>query len=140
VKKVSVHPLPGTERAVQLGDDMINIAETPQNLNAPFIYEDSGINKIGNTYYYSYCTNFEVHTYEMFNQHGDGGNNHHAMFEFKGKYYMLYHSRLLEMAMGVPGSIPGQGYRSTHIDEVTIQPDGTIAGRVGRHGNRLCHS
>jgi len=164
----STHPLPGTERAVQLGDDMISIAGTPQNLNAPFIYEDSGINKIGNTYYYSYCTNFEVHTYlarpndfpaavtidksgsiaymtsgnplgpytlqkmilpnpdEMFNQHGDGGNNHHAMFEFKGKYYMLYHSRLLEMAMGVPGSIPGQGYRSTHIDEVTIQPDGTI--------------
>ena len=164
----SVAPLPGTERAVQLGDDMISIVGTPQPLNAPFIYEDSGINKIGNTYYYSYCANFQVHNYlnrpnefpaattigksgsiaymtsnnplgpytlqkmilanpdEMFNQHGDGANNHHAMFEFKGKYYMLYHSRLLEMAMGVPGTIPGQGYRSTHIDEVAIKPNGTI--------------
>jgi len=164
----SVAPLPGTERAVQLGADMISIVGTPQTLGAPFIYEDSGINKIGNTYYYSYCANFQVHNYlnrpdeypaavtigksgaitymtsdnplgpytlqkmilpspdEMFNQHGDGANNHHAMFNFRGKYYMLYHSRLLEMAMGVPGRITGQGYRSTHIDEVTINPDGTI--------------
>jgi len=160
-------PLPGTERVVQLGDDMISIVGTPQTLGAPFIYEDSGINKIGNTYYYSYCANFEVHNYlnmpqypaadtlgesgviaymtsenplgpytlqkkilrhpdQMFSQHGAGGNNHHAMFEFRGKYYMLYHSRLLEMAMGVPDSIPREGYRSTHIDEVTIKPDGTI--------------
>jgi len=72
---------------------------------------------------------------ETFNQHGSGSNNHHAMFEFRGKYYILYHSRVLEMAMGVPGSIPREGYRSTHIDEVTILPDGTIdeikAGRKG---------
>jgi arabinoxylan arabinofuranohydrolase len=164
----SRHPLPGTERAVQLGDDMISIVGTPQTLNAPFIYEDSGINKIGDTYYYSYCANFQVHTYlqrpeqfpaavtlgesgviaymtsdnplgpytlqkmilrhpdQMFSQHGDGGNNHHAMFNFRGKYYMLYHSRLLETAMGVPGTVPREGYRSTHIDEVTIKPDGTI--------------
>jgi arabinoxylan arabinofuranohydrolase len=164
----NVAPLPGTERAVQLGDDMISIVGTPQTLGAPFIYEDSGINKIGDTYYYSYCANFQVHNYlnrpeefpaavtlgesgviaymtsdnplgpytlqkmilrhpdEMFKQHGAGGNNHHAMFNFRGKYYMLYHSRLLEMAMGVPGEIEREGYRSTHIDEVTIKPDGTI--------------
>jgi arabinoxylan arabinofuranohydrolase len=161
-------PLPGTERAVRLGDDMISIAGTPQNLNVPFIFEDSGINKIGNTYYYSYCSNFNVRTYlqrpqefpaavtigrngaitymtsgnplgpytlqkmilpnpmEIFNQHGSGANNHHAIFEFRRKYYMLYHSRLLEMAMGVPGTLPREGYRSTHIDEVTVLPDGTI--------------
>ncbi|MDR2951870.1 MAG: family 43 glycosylhydrolase [Treponema sp.] len=158
-------PLPGTERAVQLGDDMISIVGTPQNLGAPFVYEDSGINKIGSTYYYSYVSNNHVHDYvdvnpdaaiirksgaitymtsdsplgsytlqkmilpnpdEMFNQHGAGANNHHAMFEFREKYYIVYHSRLLEMAMGVPGTIPREGYRSAHIDEVTIQPNGTI--------------
>jgi arabinoxylan arabinofuranohydrolase len=159
-------PLPGTERAVQLGDDMISITGTPQNLNVPFIFEDSGINKIGNTYYYSYCSNFQVSTYlqrpqefpaavtigkngaitymtsdnplgpytlrkmilpnpgEMFNS--KGGNNHHAIFEFRGKYYIVYHSRLLEMAMGVPETLPREGYRSTHIDEVNILLDGTI--------------
>jgi arabinoxylan arabinofuranohydrolase len=120
----SKDPLPGTERAVQLGDDMISIAGTPQNLNVPFIFEDSGINKIGNVYYYSYCSNFQVKTYlqrqrefpaaetigkngaitymtsgnplgpytlrkmiltspqEIFNQHGSGANNHHAIFVF----------------------------------------------------------
>jgi arabinoxylan arabinofuranohydrolase len=159
-------PLPGTERAVQLGDDMISIAGIPQNLKVPFIFEDSGINKIGNTYYYSYCSNFQVSTYlqrpqefpaavtigkngaitymtsdnplgpytlrkmilpnpgEMFNS--KGGNNHHAIFEFRGMYYILYHTRLLEMAMGVPETLPREGYRSTHIDEVNIQMDGTI--------------
>jgi arabinoxylan arabinofuranohydrolase len=164
----TTHPLPGTERAVQLGDDMISIAGTPQNLNVPFIYEDSGINKIGDTYYYSYCANFQVHHYlerpdefpaaaiigksgsivymtgdnplgpftlrkmilpspdEMFQQHGAGGNNHHALFEFRGSYYIAYHSRLLEMAMGVPSSVPREGYRITHIDEVTVKDDGTI--------------
>jgi len=165
---LSNDPLPGTERAVQLGNDMISLAGTPQSLNAPFIFEDSGINKINGTYYYSYCSNFNVTTYlqkpkefpaartigkngaitymtgknplgpytlqkmilpnpkEIFNQHGSGSNNHHAIFEFRGKYYILYHTRLLEMAMGVPGSIPREGYRSTHIDEVTILADGSI--------------
>jgi arabinoxylan arabinofuranohydrolase len=164
----TTHPLPGTERAVELGDNMISIVGRPEKLNAPFIYEDSGINKIGDKYYYSYCANFQVHHYmerpeefpdaakivksggitymigdnplgpftlqkmilphpdEMFQQHGDGGNNHHAMFEFRGKYYMAYHSRLLEMAMGIPASVPREGYRITHIDEVTIRDDGTI--------------
>jgi len=61
---------------------------------------------------------------EMFNS--KGGNNHHAIFEFRGKYYILYHTRLLEMAMGVPESLPREGYRSTHIDEINILPDGTI--------------
>ncbi len=56
-------PLPGTERAARLGDDMISIVGTPQNLNVPFIFEDSGINKIGGIYYYSYCSNFNVRTY-----------------------------------------------------------------------------
>jgi len=166
-------PLPGTERTVQLGNDMISIIGTPQSLNVPFIFEDSGINKIGNTYYYSYCSNFNVRTYlqkpqefpaavtigkngsivymtsdnplgpytlqkmilpspkEIFNQHGSAANNHHAIFEYRGKYYILYHTRLLEMAMGVPGTIPREGYRSTHIDEVTIQHDGTIDEIIG---------
>jgi len=159
-------PLPGTERAALLGDDMISLAGIPQNLGVPFIFEDSGINKINGIYYYSYCSNFQVRTYlqrpeefpaavtigkngaitymtgdnplgpytlqkmilpnpgEMFNS--KGGNNHHAIFEFRGKYYIVYHSRLLEMAMGVPETLPREGYRSAHIDEVTILPDGTI--------------
>jgi len=65
---------------------------------------------------------------EMFNI--KSGNNHHAIFEFKGKYYITYHSRLLAAAMGLDDegkeSVKGEGYRITHVDEVTIKSDGTI--------------
>eukprot|EP00833_Pecoramyces_ruminatium_P016052 jgi/Orpsp1_1/1190084/evm.model.d7180000076491.1 len=37
---------------------MISLAGTPQLIDAPWVFEDSGINKIGNTYFYSYCTNW----------------------------------------------------------------------------------
>jgi arabinoxylan arabinofuranohydrolase len=166
-------PMPGTERVVRLGDDMISIAGTPQNLNVPFIYEDSGINKIGSTYYFSYCSNNQVHHYatrpddfpvaaqigksgaivymtsdaplgpytlqkmilpnpdenlHMVDgvRHGAGANNHHAIFEFRGKFYIAYHSRILEMAMGVPSSIPREGYRITHVDEIPVNKDGSF--------------
>ena len=49
---------PGTIRAVKLGYDMISLAGTPVTIDAPWVFEDSGINKIGNTYFYSYCTNW----------------------------------------------------------------------------------
>ncbi len=51
---------PKTARAVQLGEDMTSIVGEPVVIDAPYLFEDSGINKIGDTYYYSYCTNFQV--------------------------------------------------------------------------------
>lgn len=145
---------PYTARAVQLGDDMISIVGEPVSIDPPYLFEDSGINKFGDTYYYSYCTNWNVDSagaaeFGIKNAHiaymtsdsplgpftyqgsimknpgeffGCYSNNHHAMFEFNGKTYMTYHTRLLELEMGVD-----HGYRSTGIDEVTINEDGTIA-------------
>lgn len=46
-------------RVVKLGDDMISLAGEPQVIDAPAPFEDSGINKIGDKYYYSYCTNWD---------------------------------------------------------------------------------
>ena len=37
---------------------MISIDGEAVKIDAPYIFEDSGINKIGDTYYYSYCTNW----------------------------------------------------------------------------------
>ena len=37
---------------------MISLAGDPITIDAPWVFEDSGINKIGNTYFYSYCTNW----------------------------------------------------------------------------------
>lgn len=52
---------------------------------------------------------------------GVGGNNHHAIFEFKGVWYIAYHSQTLAKAMGIP-----KGYRSTHLNQVFFNDDGTI--------------
>jgi len=170
----SNHPMPGTIRAAKLGADMISLDGNPVKLPAPFSFEDNGCFKLGNTYYYTYCTNRGVDGYasdaaasepyhpqavqigkgmsiaymtsdkplegftlrnriltnpgEMFNI--KGGNNHHAIFKFKEKHYITYHSRLLANAMGLDdegkASATGEGYRITHVDEVTITADGTI--------------
>ncbi len=51
------HPKSG--RCVQLGDDMISIVGTPAEIDAPWLFEDSGINKINGKYVYSYCANWD---------------------------------------------------------------------------------
>lgn len=52
---------PGTARVCKLGDDMISLDGDPVAIeNVDYLFEDSGINKIDGTYYYSYCSNFNV--------------------------------------------------------------------------------
>ena len=143
---------PGTARVAKLNDDMISLATDPQPIeNVPYLFEDSGINKIDGTYYYSYCSNFSmtpegVAEYK-FNQgqiilmtsdnpmgpfelygpilknpqdyFGRGGNNHHCIFNFKGEWYITYHSRILEEAMGMDA-----GYRSTNVDRLIMSEEG----------------
>lgn len=150
---------PGTARVAKLSDDMIHLDGDPIAIaNVPYLFEDSGINKIGNTYYYSYCSNFDV-TEQATKEYGfdkgeictmtssnpmgpfeyckpilknpeyffgRGGNNHHCMFNFEGKWYMSYHTRLVEEAMGI-----NHGYRSTNIDAVTVNDKGEIATITG---------
>ncbi len=143
---------PGTARVAKLNDDMISLATDPKPIeNVPYLFEDSGINKIDGKYYYSYCSNFSmtpegVAEYK-FNQgqiilmtgddpmgpfelygpvlknpqdyFGRGGNNHHCIFNFKGEWYITYHSRILEEAMGMDA-----GYRSTNVDRLIMSEDG----------------
>lgn len=132
---------PGTGRCVKLGDDMISLAGTPVKMDTPYLFEDSSILKIGDTYYYSYCTNWNTggnnlgiknaqiaymtsknplgpFTYQgvMFKNTAEmgldkGGNNHHSLVYFKNNYYLLYHARQVENRMGY-----NLNYRSPHID------------------------
>ena len=96
-----------------------------QKLEVPYLFEDSGINKIDEKYYYSYCSNFSTdgntlglhsgaiqymvsdnpmgpfeYVGEVFENPGVffecSGNNHHAIFEFKGKMYIAYHASTVE--------------------------------------------
>lgn len=141
---------PGTARVAKLGKDFISIEGTAATIRPPYLFEDAGINKIGNKYIYSYCINWNTggnpygfsnaeigymtssNPMGPFNFSGvayanqgaflsgqNGGNNHHSMFKFKGKWYMTYHARLLQNAMNI---CPGKNlnYRSSHVDYVTV--------------------
>jgi arabinoxylan arabinofuranohydrolase len=68
-------------------------------------------------------------------------NNHHAMFEFRGRQYIAYHSVKLQTTRGLTYG-PGDNYRSTHIDRIALNNDGTLAdvpgslegpAQVGKH-------
>ena len=149
---------PKTARCVKLGDDMTSIVGTPQAIDAPYLFEDSGIHKFNGKYYYSYCSNFNTggnpygltsgainymvsdnplgpFTYagEAFKGigafFGTGGNNHHTFYKFNGQWYLFYHAQYLQDSMGLKG-----GYRSTHIDKVTINSDGKIQAVTGTKG------
>ena len=149
---------PGTGRVAQLGDDMISIVGEPVRIDAPYLFEDSGIHKFNNKYYYTYCSNWQVDkagtdkygfvnaeivclesdspmgpfTYKETILENPGryiglyGNNHHCVFTFKDRWYMTYHSRVLEKKLGIE-----HGYRITNINEFTMQEDGTI-GKIGQ--------
>jgi arabinoxylan arabinofuranohydrolase len=49
---------PKTARCAKLSDDMISLDGTPQVIDAPWLFEDSGINKINGKWVYTYCSNF----------------------------------------------------------------------------------
>ncbi|ORX50273.1 Arabinanase/levansucrase/invertase [Piromyces finnis] len=146
---------PRTTRAAKLGDDMISIDGIPQTIEAPWVFEDSGINKVGDSYVYSYCVNWDNGPYgnakiaymtsenplgpftfqgTLLNNPGDffgtTGNNHHTIIEFKGKWYIFYHAEWLNVQ--VYGS--QKGYRTTHVDELPFfngnfrNATGTLAG------------
>ena len=141
---------PGTIRCVQLGEDMISIVGTPQVIDAPYVFEDSGMNKINGKYYYNYCSNWQTDgndmgitsgainymvsdspmgpfTYggELFvNQgrfFGMYGNNHHSIVTFKGEHYLVYHNRPVEKAMGITGN-----YRSPQLNVLPVNEDGSL--------------
>ncbi|WP_455530298.1 family 43 glycosylhydrolase [Ruminococcus sp.] len=153
-------------RIAKLGSDMISIVGTPIDPGTPYLFEDSSMIKIGNTWYYSFCHNWNVpggtsvngqsfsnadigymtstdplsgYKYQgvVFKNTGtqrldNGGNNHHSIIEFKGSYYVLYHSRQLEMRMGVNGG-KGLNYRSPCIDKATIS-NGKITCNGSQNG------
>ena len=157
----AAHPM--TARCAQLGDDMMSLVGVPEVIDAPFLFEDSGIHKYNDTYYYSYCSNFSVTaegTAEYGFENGEiiimesknplgpftlkervlknpgfyyglGGNNHHAIFKFKDQWYITYHTRILEKEKGIL-----HGYRSTSIEEFTMQEDGTIGNIIMTKNSR----
>ena len=146
------HPM--NARCAELSEDMVHIEGEPQVIDAPFLFEDSGINKIGDTYYYTYCTNwqdrkdtkdpdkmpiavigymtskqplgpYEYKGYTLENPgtvFGAWGNNHHWIFNFRGKWYIAYHTQTLEKTVGCEKG----GYRNVFINEFAVNADGSL--------------
>ncbi|MBO5372386.1 MAG: family 43 glycosylhydrolase [Lachnospiraceae bacterium] len=141
---------PNTARVAKLGEDMISIEGEAKLIDAPCMFEDAGIFKFGDTYYYTYCSNFSgphgdgypgfgticymesknpmgpfEYKGEIFQNptvwFGVGGNNHHATFVFEGETYFIYHAQTVSKALGIE-----KGYRSTHIDSIEFNSDGSI--------------
>ena len=145
------HPM--TARCAELGDDMMSLKAVPEVIDAPYLFEDSGIHKFGDTYYYSYCSNFSVDkagTDEYGFENGEiiimESKNPLGPFTFKERilrnpgYYwgvggnnhhaifrfkdQWYITYHTRMLEKEQGIL--HGYRSTSIDELNISADGTI--------------
>ncbi|QOS79020.1 family 43 glycosylhydrolase [Paenibacillus sp. JNUCC31] len=143
---------PDTARVMPLGEDMTSVVGRAKVIPAPYMFEDAGIHKYNNIYYFTYCSNFhegirpegsppagEI-AYMTSDQpmgpwtyrgsilknpghfFGVGGNNHHAIFQFAEHWYMAYHAQTLSQALDVP-----DGYRSTHLNRIHFgESDGHI--------------
>jgi arabinoxylan arabinofuranohydrolase len=137
---------PQFSRVVTLGADMTSLAGDPQTLDAPYLFEDNEINKINGSYYYSYCTHWSdpdgqasiaymVSSSPMSGFTSQGilfknpgtwfgnyYNNHHKLIQFNQAWYIVYHTTVLEERLyGTK-----QGYRSLHMDNLTVNADGTL--------------
>ncbi|SCY03481.1 arabinoxylan arabinofuranohydrolase [Paenibacillus polysaccharolyticus] len=143
---------PDTARVMRLGKDMVSVEGKAKIIPAPFMFENSGIHKYDNIYYYTYCSNFfQVERDEDSPPPGEiaymtsaqpmgpwtyqgtilknpghffgiGGNNHHAIFPLGNEWYIAYHAQTLCQAMDIP-----EGYRSTHLNKVQYEE---TSGRI----------
>lgn len=144
---------PGTARVAELGEDMISIKGEAQRIDVPYLFEDSGIHKYGNKYYYTYCTNWQVDEagtakYGIYNAEIVSlvSDNPMGPFVFNekilenpGKHFGLYGNNhhcvfnykdrwyMTYHARFLEKNMGiEKGYRATHIDEFEMGEDGTI--------------
>ncbi len=147
---------PGTARVAELGEDMISIKGEAKRIDVPYLFEDSGIHKYNDKYYYTYCSNWQV----------DAEGT--AKFGFTNAEIVCMESdspmgpfTLKETILSNPGKVFGlygnnhhcvftfkdnwyityhtrlleknmgieHGYRCTHVDQFEMGEDGTI-GRI----------
>lgn len=146
-------PNPGTARVCKLGADFISLDGDPVVIDSPYHFEDSGIHKFGDKYYYSYCTNWQVDeagtakygftNADIVTMESDSPmgpftykevilKNPGTKFKQYGNNHHCVFSFLGKWyityhALTLQQSLQVEkGYRSTHIDCVEIAGDGTI--------------
>ncbi len=154
---------PYTARVAKLGEDMISLDGAPVAIDPPYLFEDSGIHKMGNTYYYTYSSNFSVdragtETYGLkngeicymtsdspmgpFTYQGVILPNPGEFFGVGGNnHHCVFRFRgewfITYHAESIEDRLGMEvkGYRSTHIDKLAIKEDGTLGKtRATREG------
>lgn len=150
---------PYTARVAKLGADMISLDGDPVAIDPPYLFEDSGIHKMGNTYYYTYCSNFSVDkagTEEYGLKSGEicymTSDNPMGPFTYQGvilpnpgeffgvggnNHHCVFNFRgewfITYHAQSIEErlGLEVKGYRSTHIDKLVIKEDGTLGKTRG---------
>ena len=147
---------PKCARVIKLGDDMVSTVGDAVTIDAPYMFEDSGINKINGKYYYSYCTNWTseagankyvgqatIAVMESDNPmtgfkwvgtvlknpgstFGASGNNHHCFTEFKGTMYAFYHTKADTLRVGTK-----EDYRTSYVNELNMGEKGDFTNNDG---------
>lgn len=127
-------------RIARLNRDMISLDGEVMRMVAPNFFEASWVHKRNGIYYFSYSTNprdgmrFAYMTSNnptsgftfrgiVSDQPPYNHNNHHAAnFEFKGRWFHVYHNRIVATRAGIP-----TGYRrNLAVEELHHNEDGTI--------------
>ena len=148
------NPGPGQNiKGVRLNSDMISLFggsnAQAHTIPAPFSFEAAYMHRHNNTYYFSYCTNFNTtgnirggsieymtsnnpltgftHRGTMLAPPGTfnsewGGNNHHATIRYENQWYIFYHDRRAKVANNGAHNC----LRSVSVARLTHNADGTI--------------
>lgn len=147
---------PKCARVIKLGDDMVSTVGDAVTIDAPYMFEDSGINKINGKYYYSYCTNWTseasankyVGSATIAVMESDNpmtgfkyvgsvlknpgtafkayGNNHHCFAEFKGKMYAFYHTKADTINLGTK-----EDFRTSYVNDLNLGENGNFTNKNG---------
>ncbi len=127
-------------RVAKLGTDMVSLDGDVIKMHAPNFFEAAWVWKIKDTYYFSYSSTPNAgmridymtskKPTEGFEYAGivadqpplNNNNNHACEFEFKGKWYHVYHNRIVATEAGIPTGFR----RNIAIETFDYNKDGTI--------------
>lgn len=127
-------------RVANLKRDMITLDGEVIKMNATNFFEAAWVFKRKGIYYFTYSTtpraqmridymtsNYPINGYQYRGVVGDqppinNNNNHAAQFEFKGRWYHVYHNRIVARQAGIPTGFR----RNLAIEELEFNDDDTI--------------
>lgn len=127
-------------RCAKLNRDMISLAGDVIKMSATNFFEAAWVFKRKGIYYFSYSTTpkaqmridylTSTNPIDGFGYRGvvadqppiNNDNNHAAQFEFKGRWYHVYHNRIVAKQAGIPTGFR----RNLAIEEFSFNEDGSI--------------